>query len=300
MAREVQSAAKPAKARVEEKGARPSDPVSTAATGGWRIRPWPFTPRAEPIVSFGGPVAEETFGMANDEEPVEKALRALPSVAVSSENSANSNLATVMVDSGASGRYFDDAIIRDLKHRLQDYVHLTRPRKILTAGGAMLDGTAEGVLQGLVTDDNGNQILVRVDIVVVPEIGRNLFSVMTAAKKGIATIFDDKNPRLEGFNVTVPLRSESGDPYSFVLDLSADRYGAKELAMNAVANAQVWHQWLGHLHAQSLDILRKRDGTGIAFEGDVSDCDDFAVGKAQQLAHPKTVNHNVSRPFQLC
>ena len=52
----------------------------------------------------------------------------------------------------------------------------------------MLDNTAEGVLQGLVTDDNDNQMLVRVDIVVLPGIGRNLFSVMTAGKKGIATI----------------------------------------------------------------------------------------------------------------
>ena len=49
LAREVQPAAKPAKARVEEeKRARPFDPVQTAATEGWRIRPWPFTPRAEP------------------------------------------------------------------------------------------------------------------------------------------------------------------------------------------------------------------------------------------------------------
>ena len=136
MAREVQPAAKPAKARVEEKGARPSDSVSTAATGGRRTRPWTFTPRAEPIISFGGPVAEETFWMANDEEPVEKALGASPSVAVTPEDSVNSNLATLMVDSGASGHYFDDAIIRDLKHRLHNYVHLTKPRKILTAGGA--------------------------------------------------------------------------------------------------------------------------------------------------------------------
>ena len=156
------------------------------------------------------------------------------------------------------------------------------------------------MLQGLVADDNGNQILVRVDIVVVPGIGRNLFSVMTAAKKGIATIFDYENPRLEGLNVTVPLGSESGDLYSFVLDLNVDRYGAKELAMNAVTNAQVWHRRLGHLHAQSLDILRKRDGTGIAFEGAISDCDVCAVGKAQQLSHPKTANHKVSRTFQLC
>ena len=198
MAREVQPAAKPTKARVEEKGARPSDPVSTAATGGWRTCPWPFTPRAEPTISFGGPVAEETFGVANDEEPVEKALGASPSVAVKSEDSVNSNLAILMVDSGASGHYFDDTIIRDLKHRLQDYVHLSKPRKILTAEGAMLDGTAEGVLQGLVTDDNGNQILVRVDIVVVPWIGRNLFSVMAAAKKGIATIFDYEKTQAGG------------------------------------------------------------------------------------------------------
>ena len=150
----------------------------------------------------------------------------------------------------------------------------------------MLDDAAEAVLQGLVTDDNGNQILVRVDVVVVSGIRRNLFSVMTAAKKGIAIIFDYENPRLEGFNVTVPLRSESGDLYSFVLDLNADRYGAKELAMNAVANTRVWHRQLGYLHAQILDILRKRNGADITFERGVSNCHVCAVGKAQQLAHP--------------
>ena len=49
LAREVQPAAKPAKARVEEEmGARPFGPVQTAATEGWRTHPCPFTPRAEP------------------------------------------------------------------------------------------------------------------------------------------------------------------------------------------------------------------------------------------------------------
>ena len=174
-----------------------------------------------------------------------------------------------MVDSGASGHYFDDAIILNLKHRLQDYVHLAMPRKILNTGRAMLDGTAEGVLQDLVTDDNGNQILVRVDIAVVPGIRHNLFSVGTAAKKGIATIFDYNNSRLERFNVTMPLRSQSGDFYSFMLNLSADLYVVEKLTMNAVANAQVWNRWLGHLHEQSLDILRKGDDTGITLEGAV-------------------------------
>ena len=84
------------------------------------------------------------------------------------------------------------------------------------------------------------------------------------------------------------------------MGLNADRYDVEELAMNAVANAQVWHRLLGHLHAQSLVILRKRYGTGITFERVVSDCDACAVGKAQQLAHLETINHKVNQPFQLC
>ena len=156
---------------------------------GWRTRLWPFVPRTEPVTSFEGPVAEKTsnicytFGMANEDETVERAFMASSSVAVTSEDSVNSNFAIFMVDNGASGHFFDDAIVCDFKHRLQDDVHLATPPNILTAGGAMLKGTAEGGLQGLVTEDNGNQILVRVDIVVVPEIERNLFSVMTAAKR---------------------------------------------------------------------------------------------------------------------
>ena len=128
--------------------------------------------------------------MANEEERVRKAPMASPSAAITSEDGVNSNLVTLMVDSGASGHYFDDAIILNLKNRLHDYVHLTTPRKSPTTRRALLNGTAEDVLQGLVTDDNGNQIPVRIDIVVVPGIGRNLFSVITADKKGIVTIFD--------------------------------------------------------------------------------------------------------------
>ena len=117
-----------------------------------------------------------------DEEPVEKALMASSPAAITSEDSVISIFVTLTVNSKVSGHYFDDATIHDLKHRLQDYVHLTTPRKIFTARGALFNGTVEVVLQGLVTDDNGNQILIRVDIVVVPSIGCNLFSVMTAAK----------------------------------------------------------------------------------------------------------------------
>ena len=50
-------------------------------------------------------------------------------------------------------------------------------------------------------------------------------------------------------------------------NLSADRYGAKELGMNTVANARAWNRRLDPLYAQSLDILCKRDGTSNHIRG---------------------------------
>ena len=74
----------------------------------------------------------------------------------------------------------------------------------------------------------------------------NLFSVKTATRNDIVSIFDRENPRLEAFGVTLPLRGNQDDLYSSVLDLSADAFGATELAMNAVFNVQLWHRRLGH------------------------------------------------------
>ena len=121
-------------------------------------------------------------------------------------------------------------------------------------GGALLDGTGEGILQGVIPDNYGNGHLIRIQILVVPTIGHNLFSVKAATRNGIVSIFDGENPRLEAFGFTLPLRGKQDDLYSFVLDLSADAYGATELAMNAVSNAQLWHRRLGHLNRKELRI----------------------------------------------
>ena len=82
--------------------------------------------------------------------------------------SAADNSITVLVNIEASGHYIDDFIIPSLKHRLWKYVLLTTPRKILTAEGALLDGTTERIFQSLVTDHHGKQHLARIDILIVP------------------------------------------------------------------------------------------------------------------------------------
>ena len=140
----------------------------------------------------------------------------------------------------------------------------------------------------------------RIAVLIVPGIGRNMFSVKTATRKGIVSIFDVNKPRLKAGDITVPLRGENDALYSFKLNLSADGYVGKELAMNAVTNAQVWHQRLGHLDTRSLGLMNRNNGNGVAFDGSIADCDVCAVGKSHQLAHPKKVNHAANNaPFQL-
>ena len=84
-----------------------------------------------------------------------------------------------------------------------------------------------------------------------------------------------------------PTPFRGNELYSFVLDLSTDGYGATELALNAVANAQLWHRRLGHLSKRALELMQRRDGHGITFDGSLADCDVCAMGKGRQLAHPK-------------
>ena len=125
---------------------------------------------------------------------------------------------------------------------LESHPRLNRslpPRKILTAGGSLLDDTTEGLLQGFVPDEYGNPHPVLVVILIVSGTASNRYSVKNAATKGIASTFYIENPRLEGHNITIPLRIRRNDIYSFVLDLSADGYGATELVINAAANAQL-------------------------------------------------------------
>ena len=83
------------------------------------------------------------------------------SVEIERKPHESGNVVTVLVDSGASGYYFDDLIIAEFKHRLQDHTSLRTPRTILTAGGALPDSMSEAVFQGLTNDDYGEEHLGR-------------------------------------------------------------------------------------------------------------------------------------------
>ena len=116
---------------------------------------------------------------------------------------------------------------------------------------------------------------------IVPGLGRNLFSVKHAARNGVVSIFDMTNPRRETYNHTFPLQDLGHDLYSFSLDLAGGGNGT-ELAMHASANASLWHRQQGHLTRKSLSLLNNLDNHGLSFDGPVPDCDVCALGKSDR------------------
>ena len=91
----------------------------------------------------------ETFGgITNAEDGL--ALAVVP--AAEKENRDSNSLVSVMVDSGASGHYFDDALIPRLRYRLENYQELAIRRYITTAGGHQLEGAGQGLLRGHIID----------------------------------------------------------------------------------------------------------------------------------------------------
>ena len=156
----------------------------------------------------------ETFGgITNAEDGL--ALAVVP--AAEKWNRDSNSLVSVMVDSGASGHYFDEALIPRLRYRLETYQELAIRRYVPTAEGHQLEGGGQGLLRGHLIDAQGVQRLIRISVLIVPGLGRNLFSVKQASRNGVVSIFDKYNPRLEANNFTLPLQELENDLFFFVV-----------------------------------------------------------------------------------
>ncbi|CAM9432410.1 unnamed protein product, partial [Sphacelaria rigidula] len=132
----------------------------------------------------------ETFGGITDADDG-SALAAGP--AFDKWKEASNSSVSVMVDSGASGHYFDDTLIPGLQHNLYNYQELAISRKI-TAGGHQLAGVGEGLLRGHIKDDEGINRLVQISSLVVPDFGRNLFFHQASDTKWSGIYVRDEKP----------------------------------------------------------------------------------------------------------
>ena len=205
----------------------------------------------------------------------------------------------MVVDRGATNNYLDLALIPGMRAHMCNVEHLQVPYTIVAAGQHLLKGVTTGTIFGAVTDDNGNDRRVSFRVVLVPDLGTNLFSVTTAMQKGVATLFHPANARLESGDVVIPMQTCGVDDAtgklmcSIEVKLGGGAGGQVVLgqAPGGLAlkseSAELWHRRMGHINRKSLDVLRKEPASGVDHTGDLKSCSTCPLGKSAQQPHLK-------------
>ena len=206
-----------------------------------------------------------------------------------------------MVESGATHTFVDPYLTPRLKEFTSDYRVLNVPQNIVGVGERVLKGVATGIVQATVTDFGGHRRQLYFDAFVVPGMGSNLVSVITTMQKGIATLSHPDKPRLEYDDVVLPMNVLETEEAagrllcSFYLELGG---GSGGLALRA-ESADLCNRRMRHINRKLMDVLRKQEGNGVEYNGDIQVCDVCVVGKSEQQAHPKQVTCDGQRASQL-
>ena len=95
----------------------------------------------------------------------------------------------MLVDSRSSKHFVDPKLIRGVESRKLHYTEINPPMEIKAAGHNTLFGTAQGILLVVVHDTQDVCRTVKLPIVLVPGLGRNLFSTALAAQKDVKNYF---------------------------------------------------------------------------------------------------------------
>ena len=89
----------------------------------------------------------------------------------------------MLIDSGSFKHFVDPKLFHRVDSRMQDYGEINPPMEIKATGHNTLFGTALGTLLVVVRDTQDVCRTVKLPIVLVPGLGRNLFSTALAAER---------------------------------------------------------------------------------------------------------------------
>lgn len=156
--------------------------------------------------------------------------------ALAASGTGDGSQITMMVESGVSEYFLKPFLTPGLRGLMRDYFPLAVSHTIVTAGQYVLESIATGTVRGHVIDVSGAKELVTFPAVVVPGLGRNLFSVAMSAAVGIVTVFDCVRPRLELGGVVLPMVRLGDDQtlYTISVELVHDSDGAAMRVESAV------------------------------------------------------------------
>jgi len=173
------------------------------------------------------------------------------------------------------------------------------PAREITMGGMhSLYGTATGDIVCQVQDSNGKEHTAHIPIVLVPGIGKHLFSSGSAKSRGIKTIIDD-SPRLEKSNIHFPMRE---DGRLFKIDMKVLPWKAssqQHLALVASDEESGKGQLrLGHLNETRKKTRRTKHGASVKSQDALEPRQTSKLRKSAQQDHPRKSTVETASSFE--
>lgn len=126
---------------------------------------------------------------------------------------------------------------------------------------------------------------------VVSRLGRNIFSSFDEATRRFNTTIEAGYSHLNKNNIDAPPqpRGEHIGIVSFRMKVgarsSAQKTPTPAMALASHVHADLSHRHLGHMNPRSMEVLRKKDGSGVDLTDTLSDGDIRHVNKSRQKAH---------------
>ena len=211
--------------------------------------------------------------------------------------SVNTQPDSWVIDSGATCHVCnDDKLFNNIRY-------LKEPQEVTLGDGHILEAIGIGVveLQANLADEKTRRCKPH-DVLYVPQLSYNLFSVSRATEMGKTTSFDKANCQVFDANEKlIATASKIGSLYY----LNCQTYSQQvNVADNQCRETKedVWHRRLGHLGEQNLQKLAKNELV-VGFDYDVSKeihfCEPCAKGKHHRSQFPTSGGKRSEEPLGL-
>lgn len=201
------------------------------------------------------------------------------------------------LDSGATDHMLCDSRYFSVMRRLE------RPIEIVVANGQKLLAEYCGdVIMYTVVDDTVRKCEAK-NVLYLPGLSCNLFSVKRIAKAGLQVCFEEGKAEVKKNGAVVAFGRLNGKLYELDIFCKRSEMGSAMISGKVSRNAVLWHQRFGHVGCDSLRELVKCemvDGLKLTdFDSETVTCEPCLSGKIVKLPFTSGEERRSSRPLEL-
>ena len=191
-----------------------------------------------------------------------------------------------ILDSGASHHMTSD---RKWFTRYEEFKNVT---PIELGNNALINAEGKGTIEmDLTVNDNAIKGLLT-DVLYVPEIRKNLFSIGKAISQNLELTFQQNEATFFSKGLPIMTVTKRNTLYYINGTVAAPHQANAAASSASNKSIQLWHQRLGHVGIDSLrHMIEHNSVIGLpAMTGDLDFCEDCALNKLTRLAFPPGKN----------